>query len=581
MHKIWLQSYPASVRPEIDLTEYSSLNDMLARSCETFTGRPAFRNLGITLTFGDLDRLTRDFAAFLQSLEGLERGSRVAIMMPNLLQYPIALFGTLRAGMVVVNTNPLYTARELHHQLEDSGAEAIVILENFAHVLEKVLPHTRVKHVITTQVGDVLPLPRRLAVNFVVKRIRKMVPGWDITGAIPFRAALESGASASLAEPDVTRDDIAMLQYTGGTTGTSKGAVLSHGNLLANLLQTKAWTEGIFEEGGEIAVTALPLYHIFSLTLNCMLFTKLGGMNLLITNPRDMRGFVKELSGSRFTVMCGVNTLFNGLLNTPGIGRVNFRTVKFAVGGGAPIQRPVAERWQELTGRSLVEGYGLTEASPVVSCNPLDTSYSGTVGLPMPSTEISIRDDDNRTLPPGETGEICVRGPQVTRGYWNRPVETREVFTPDGWLRTGDIGVMDDRGYTRVTDRKKDMILVSGFNVYPTEVEAVIAAMPQVLECAVVGRPDATTGERVNACIVRRDATLSPESVMAHCREYLTSYKVPRSVEFFAELPKNPIGKVLRRELRETAPAPEPAASPASRRSEGIGATPVRPPEPV
>jgi long-chain acyl-CoA synthetase len=532
---------------------------MLARSCEAFAERPAFRNLGVTVSYRDLDRLTRDFAAFLQSLQGLGRGSRIAIMMPNLLQYPVALFGILRAGMVVVNVNPLYTPRELRHQLEDSGAEAIVVMENFAHVLQKVLPHTRIKHVISTQAGDALPLPRRLAVNFVVKRIRKMVPVWDIANAIPFRAALEIGTSAPLTEYDVTRNDIALLQYTGGTTGTSKGAVLTHGNLLANLLQSKAWTEGIFEEGAEIIVTALPLYHIFSLTLNCMLFTKLGGMNLLITDPRDMRGFVNELKRSRFTVVCGVNTLFNGLLNAPGIEQVNFRQVKFAVGGGAPIQRPVAERWQDLTGRSLVEGYGLTEASPLVSCNPLDTAYSGTVGLPMPSTEISIRDENNRALAPGETGEICVRGPQVMQGYWQRPLETQEVFTPDGWLRTGDIGAMDSRGYSRVTDRRKDMILVSGFNVYPAEVEAVIAAIPQVLECAVVGVPDATTGERVKAYIVKRDDALSMESVVAYCREHLTNYKVPRAVEFLAELPKNPIGKILRRELRDAARTPEPA----------------------
>lgn len=560
MSKPWLLSYPSTVKPEIDIHEFASLNDLLTRSCRKFERLPAFQNLGVTISYGDLDRLSRDFAAYLQSLPGMQRGSRVAIMLPNLLQYPIALFGVLRAGMIVVNVNPLYTSRELRHQLEDSGAQTIVVLENFARVVESVLVETPLKHVITSQVGDMLPAPRRWAVNLAVKHVKKMVPSWDIPKAVSLPAALAEGARAKLNEPCPGHDDVALLQYTGGTTGASKGAILTHGNLLANLLQAFEWTEGIFEDGREVVVTALPLYHIFSLTVNCLLFTKLGGLNVLITNPRDLKGFVGELKKTNFTVMSGVNTLYNGLLNTPGFGQLDFSRLKFAIGGGAPIQRAVAERWQDLTGRSLIEGYGLTEASPLVACNPLHSSYSGSIGLPMPSTEMVIRDDDNRDLPLGSIGEICVRGPQVMRGYWQHPQETEKVLTPDGWLRTGDIGVMDVNGFARVTDRKKDMILVSGFNVYPTEVEGVIADMPEVFECAVVGVPDKITGESVKAYVVKKVPTLCVEAVISHCRQHLTNYKVPRLVEFRDELPKNPIGKILRRELR-TPPEEAPAES--------------------
>jgi long-chain acyl-CoA synthetase len=481
-------------------------------------------------------------------------------MMPNLLQYPVALFGVLRAGMIVVNVNPLYTARELEHQLKDSGVEAIVVLENFAHVLEKVLPNTAVRHVVTTQVGDLLTPPRRLAVNFAVKHVKKMVPEWNIGGAIEFRTALDRGARARLDEAAPSHADIAFLQYTGGTTGRSKGAMLTHGGLVANMLQARAWSRGFLEEGSEIVVTALPLYHVFSLTTNCLLFIKLGGMNLLITNPKDMPGFVKELNKTPWTVMTGVNTLFNGLLNTPGFEAVDFSRLKFALGGGAAVHCTVAERWRAVTGRPIFQGYGLTETSPFVTCNPLDGDYSGSIGLPMPSTEIAIMDDENRELPPGAEGEICVKGPQVMAGYWQMPGETAAAFTPDGWLRTGDIGIIDEGGYMRITDRKKDMILVSGFNVYPNEIENVIAAVPGVVECGVIGVPDIIAGEVVKAFVVSENPNLSADQIVAFCRQNLTNYKVPRIIEFRSELPKTPVGKILRRELRAIAIADQAAS---------------------
>ncbi|MGC9951238.1 MAG: AMP-binding protein, partial [Bryobacteraceae bacterium] len=427
MEKIWLKSYRAGVPAEIDLDEYTSLNDLLAQSCRKFRDLPAFRNLGTTITYAELDRLSRHFAAWLQSL-GLAKGARVALMMPNLLQYPVALFGALRAGMIVVNVNPLYTARELEHQLRDSGAEAIVILENFAHVLEKVVANTAVQHVVTTQVGDLLRPHRRLLVNFAVKHMKKMVPEWHIGGAIGFRAALERGSRAPLDEATPSHADIAFLQYTGGTTGRSKGAMLTHGGLVANMLQAREWSRGILEEGREIVVTALPMYHVFSLTTNCLLFIKLGGMNLLITNPRDMPGFVKELKKTPWTVTTGVNTLFNGLMKTPGFESLDFSRLKFALGGGAAVHSTVAERWHAVTGRHILQGYGLTETSPFVSCTPLDAEYAGSIGLPLPSTEIAIKDDENRDLPPGTEGEICVKGPQVMAGYWQMPGETAAAF---------------------------------------------------------------------------------------------------------------------------------------------------------
>jgi len=550
MNQTWLQSYPAAVPAEINLDEYASIHDILARACRKFAPRPAFRNLDTTITFAQLDRLSRDFAAWLQSQPGLQKGSRVALMMPNLLQYPIALFGVLRAGMVVVNVNPLYTARELEGQLTDSGAQAIVILENYAHVLERVLAKTSVQHVVTTQIGDLVAAPRRWLLNFAIKRVKKMVPAWRIDHAVRFRTTLRRGARTKWQEPAVEPGDIAFLQYTGGTTGISKGAILTHRNVIANVLQIAAWTSPVVEEGRETLVTALPLYHIFSLTINCLLGIKNGGLNLLITNPRDMRGFVKELSRSKFTIITGVNTLFNGLLNTPGFAELNFAGLKFALGGGAAVQRAVAERWQQVTGVPMVQGYGLTETSPTLTCNVFTAEYDGTVGVPIPSTEIQIRDDEDRVLPPGNEGEIYARGPQVMQGYWQQPGETEKVMTADGWLRTGDIGVLDERGFLRITDRKKDMIIVSGFNVYPNEVEGVIAAHPGVSECAVVGIPDSRSGEAVKAFVVRKDPELTPEALLAFCHQNLTNYKVPRFVEFRGDLPKNQIGKVLRRELR-------------------------------
>jgi len=564
MEKIWLHSYRAGVPPEIDMREYASLNEVLAQSCQKFADRPAFRNMGTTITFQQLDRLSRDFAAYLQST-GMQKGSRVAIMMPNLLQYPIALFGILRAGMIVVNVNPLYTGREMQHQLKDSGAEAIVILENFAHVLQGVLANTAVKHVITTQVGDMLAAPKNWITNFAVKQVKKMVPAWQIADAVSFPAALRRGARATLDEAKPRHGDIAFLQYTGGTTGASKGAILTHGNLIANLLQASAWCNGYLDEGGEIVITALPLYHVFSLTTNCMLFMKLGGLNYLITNPKDMPSFVKEIKSIRFTMITGVNTLFNGLLNTPGFAETDFSRLKFALGGGAAIHAATAERWRAVTGKPVFQGYGLTECSPFVSCNPPDGDYSPTIGLPLPSTDLAIMDEEEHELLPGGEGEICIKGPQVMAGYWQQPSETASAFTSTGWLRTGDIGIMDERGYVRITDRKKDMILVSGFNVYPNEIENVIAAIPGVVECGVVGIPDEKTGERVKAFVVSNKPDLTADAVVNYCREQLTNYKVPRIVEFRSELPKTPVGKILRRELRtlSTAAAAGGGASPA------------------
>jgi long-chain acyl-CoA synthetase len=477
-------------------------------------------------------------------------------MSPNLLQYPVVLFGILRAGMVVVNVNPLYTPRELEHQLHDSGARAIVIVENFASTLQQVLGKTRVKHVITTQVGDLLPIPKRWLVNFVIKYVKKMVPAWQIDGATTLGAALERGSSAPFSPVDIHAEDLAFLQYTGGTTGVAKGAMLTHRNILANLEQTGIWISVSFKEGAEIVIAPLPMYHIFCLT-STLSFMKWGSLSVLITNPRDLPALVKEMGNWRFTTMTGVNTLFNGLLNTPGFAQLDFSTLKVVVGGGAAVQKPVAERWQQVTGHCLTEAYGLTETSPGVCCVPLGAAWDGTIGLPIPSTEVSIRDDDFNELPvwtgagdiEKHTGELCVRGPQVMKGYWNNPAETANVLH-DGWLKTGDVGHLDDKGRVTITDRKKDMILVSGFNVYPNEIESVVAAHPGVLECAAVAVPDEKTGEAVKVVIVRKDPDLTKESVIEHCRTSLTSYKVPRHVEFRDALPKTPIGKILRRELR-------------------------------
>ena len=562
MDKIWLKSYPARVPPEIDPNEFASINDILQRTFRRFTQHAAYRNLGTTLTYAQIERLSRDFAAWLQGVPGLQKGSRIALMMPNILQYPIALFGALRAGLIVVNVNPLYTARELEYQLRDSGAEAIVILENFAHVLQKVLPNTSVKLVVTTQMGDILAMPRRWLVNVAVKRFKRMVPAWHIERVVSFRTALKRGAEAPLNEPMLEHHDIAFLQYTGGTTGLPKGAVLTHGSVIANVLQISACSSGILQEGQEIFVTPLPLYHVFSLIVNCLVGVKVGALNLLVTNPRDMRGFVRELENSHFTMITGVNTLYNRLLSTPGFAEVDFSGVKFAAVGGAPVQRVVAERWQATTKSPMVEAYGLTEATLAVTLNILDSEYNGTAGLPVPSTDVRISGEEDYELPMGAEGEICVRGPQLMQGYWQQPAETAKAFTADGWLRTGDIGVMDERGYVRITERKKDMIVVSGFKVYPTEVESVIATLPGVTECAVVGVPDAVTGEAVKAFIVKRDAEPSFEGVLSHCRQNLTSYKVPKFIEFCSDVPKNAIGKVLRRELRPTPIEPRGATTP-------------------
>jgi long-chain acyl-CoA synthetase len=556
-NKVWLQSYPAGMPAEIGATPFSSLTDLVEETIRKFGDKPAFNNLGHSLSFNELDRLSRNFAAFLQSLSGIARGDRIAIMLPNLLQYPVVLFGILRAGLTVVNVNPLYTARELEVQLKDSGAKAIVILENFAGILQKVLPDTRIKHVINTQIGDMLPTMKRWIVNAVIKRVKKMVPDWRIDGALSLRKALKQGKSAPFSPTTVTQDDIAFLQYTGGTTGVAKGAMLTHRNMLANLEQTNLWISGSFREGQEIAIAPLPMYHIFCLT-STLAFMKWGSQTVLITNPRDISSFIKELKRWKFSVLTGVNTLFNALMNAPGFEKLDFSALKVVVGGGASVQKTVAERWQKITGSFLTEAYGLTETSPGVCCTPLGTPWNGTIGLPVSSTEVSIRDEAFNELPvwKGEgdiakhTGEICVRGPQVMLGYWNNSEETARAMQ-DGWLKTGDIGHMDEKGYVTITDRKKDMILVSGFNVYPNEVEGVVMTLPGVAECAVIGVPDEKSGEAVKLIVQRKDPNLTREEIIKHCKTQLTSYKRPRYIEFRDSLPKTPIGKILRRQLRD------------------------------
>ena len=552
MERIWLQSYPKGVPAEIDVNQYTSLSDLIARSCHKYPALPAFSNMGVTLSYGDIDERSRAFAAYLQHLAGLQKGDRVAIMMPNLLQYPVALFGALRAGMIVVNVNPLYTARELDHQLNDAGVKAIVVLENFAAKVQQVLADTAVTTVITTQIGDMFWFPKSVLVNCMVKHIMRKVPAWNIPSAVSFNRVLRAGKSMFVDDPRLTHEDIAFLQYTGGTTGIAKGAVLTHGNVVANVQQAAAWMEPMAEERAETIITALPLYHIFSLTVNCLTFMKIGAHNVLITNPRDLTRFVKELGRLKFSVITGVNTLFNALLNAPGFDRLDFSSLKLAVGGAAAIQRSVAEAWRATTGVPLIEAYGLSETSPGVCVNPLsNTEHSGSIGLPLPSTEVGIFDEEGHMLATGEEGEICVRGPQVMRGYWQRPEETAKVFTKDGWLRTGDVGRMDDKGYFYIGDRKKDMILVSGFNVYPNEIEEVVVAHDGVLEAAAISVPDARSGEAVKLFVVKRDPELTAERILAHCRQNLAAYKVPKHVEFRDELPKTSVGKILRRALRE------------------------------
>jgi long-chain acyl-CoA synthetase len=552
MERPWIKSYPPGVPADIDLGAYASIRDILETSCGRFADLPAFSCMGAGISYRELDRLSTDFGSWLQNVAGLGKGVRVAVMMPNLLQYPVAIFGLLRAGLVGVNCNPLYTPRELEHQLKDSGAEAIVILENFAKTLEEVIGRTNVKTVVTTQLGDMLGFPKSHIVNFAVKRVKKLVPPFSLPGAVRFRDALAAGRAHRLAPPPLVAGDIAFLQYTGGTTGISKGAMLTHGNLVANLLQVSTWVGTGLEEGRETVITALPLYHIFALTGNCLTFMKIGANNVLIPNPRDLPGFVAELGRHRFTAITGVNTLFNALLNTPGFAALDFSHLKMTLGGGMAVQRAVAERWLEVTRTPLVEAYGLTETSPGACINPLvkDARYNGFAGLPIPSTVVTIRDDAGRVLPAGETGEICIAGPQVMKGYWNRPDETAKVMFADGAFRTGDIGFMDERGFVKIVDRKKDMILVSGFNVYPNEVEDVVAMMPGVLEVCAVSAPDEKSGEAVRLVIVRKDPALTKEAVLEHCRKHLTGYKLPRIVEFWKELPKTNVGKVLRREVK-------------------------------
>ncbi len=553
----WLKSYPPGVPAEVDLGEYRSLVAVLKSACERYSHRPAFSNMGRTLTYGDVDRLSARFAAWLLNDLKLKQGDRVAIMLPNVLQYPIALFGVLRAGLVVVNTNPMYTARELKHQLDDSGAAAIVVLDNFAQTLSEVVAATKVRQVITTGLGDLLGFPKSAVVNFVAKYVKKLVPDYRIANSIRFNEALARGAAKPAPAVELGFDDIAFLQYTGGTTGVAKGAMLTHRNMVANMQQVSAWFGPTVKLGEEVMVTALPLYHIFALTCNCLAFTKFGGLNVLVTNPRDMPGFVKLLQESRFTAITGVNTLFNALLNTPGFDKIDFSRLHLSMGGGMAVQRAVAERWVKVTGCVLLEGYGMTESSPVATTNPINlTEYTGSIGLPAPSTELSVQDDNGKLLALGEVGELCIRGPQVMKGYWQRPDETVKVLTPDGWLRTGDMGKMDDKGFFFIVDRKKDMILVSGFNVYPNEIEDVIATHPGVLEVAAVGVPDDKSGEAVKVVIVRKDPALTAEDIKAHCRTSLTGYKQPRFVEFRESLPKTNVGKILRRELRENAKAP-------------------------
>ena len=550
MERIWLKSYPPGVPAEIDTHQYRSLVELFEKSIRAYADRPAFTSMGKTLRFSELDTLARNFGAWLQA-KGLAKGARVALMMPNCLQYPIAMFGTLRAGCVVVNVNPLYTARELEHQVNDSGAEAIVILENFASVLQQVRARTPLKRVIVTSLGEMLGL-KGLLVNLVVRKVKKMVPAYDLPDAVSFKQALAEGAAAKLVTPPIGHDDLAFLQYTGGTTGVSKGAMLLHRNVIAALLQYKAWLEPA--TGGERAViiTALPLYHIFSLTVNCLNMMVIGGENILITNPRDIPGFVKELAKHRFTMISGVNTLFNALLNHPDFAKLDFSPLRFALGGGMAVQKAVAERWKQVTGTTLIEGYGLTETAPAATANPLDLAeYSGSIGVPMPSTDIELRDDADRPVALGEAGEICVRGPQVMAGYWQRPDESAKVLGADGFLHTGDIGVMDAKGFIRIVDRKKDMIIVSGFKVFPNEIEQVVMMLPGVLECAVVGVPDPHSGEVPKVYVVKKDPQLTEQDVLEHCRRELTGYKRPKYVEFRTELPKTNVGKILRRALRE------------------------------
>ena len=553
MDKPWLESYQKGVPAEIDINEYSSVVDIFNTATKQYASRPAFTNFGKTISYSELDKYTNQFASWLQHEAGLKKGDRIAIMMPNLLQYPVAVFGALRAGLVVVNTNPLYTDRELEHQLKDSGAKAIVVVEAFAATLADVVDNTDVEVVITTRFGDLLSFPKSAIINFVIRHVKKMVKPYSLPGSHSFKDVLSKGASLAPPVAELTHDDIAFLQYTGGTTGVAKGAMLTHRNMIANILQAYAWLSASeLDDGEEIIITALPLYHIFALTANCLTFMKLGAMNVLITNPRDMPGFVKELKKFRFTAFTGVNTLFNALMNTDGFKDLDFSGLKLTLGGGMAVQKAVADRWKDVTGNPLIEAYGLTETSPAAVINPMDLQdYNDSIGLPISSTEASIRSEDNQPLPIGEAGELCIRGPQVMKGYWQRPEATASTLDADGWLHTGDVAVMNEKGFFKIVDRLKDMILVSGFNVYPNEIEAVIAMMPEVSEVGAIGVPDEHSGEVVKVVIAKKDDSLTEAAVLAHCKENLTGYKRPKVVQFVDELPKTNVGKILRRELRE------------------------------
>jgi len=551
--KPWLKSYPAGVPAEIDLNTYSSVVDVFTSSVSKFADKPSFTNFGKTITYSELDKLTQQFASYLQHEAGLVKGDRIAIMMPNLLQYPVAVFGALRAGLVVVNTNPLYTDRELEHQLKDSGAKAIVVVEAFAHTVADVIGKTEVETVITTRFGDMLDFPKSMIINFVLKYIKKMVKPFNLPGALSFKDVLAKGANLPAATAELNHEDLAFLQYTGGTTGVAKGAMLTHGNMTANITQAYEWILASKpDEGNEVIITALPLYHIFALTANCLTYMKLGASNVLITNPRDMPGFVKELKKHKFTAFTGVNTLFNALLNTPGFSDLDFSPLKLTLGGGMAVQKAVADEWKQVTGNPLIEAYGLTETSPAACINPFDMDgFNDSIGLPLSSTDASIRDENNNALPMGEAGELCIRGPQVMKGYWNKPDATADTIDSEGWLHTGDVAVMNEKGFFKIVDRLKDMILVSGFNVYPNEIEQVLAMMPGVLEAGAIGVPDDHSGEVVKVVIVKKDPSLTEEQVKAHCKEELTGYKRPKIVQFVDELPKTNVGKILRRELRE------------------------------
>ncbi|WP_417252218.1 AMP-binding protein [Castellaniella sp.] len=554
MEPIWLKHYPEGVPADItdQADAYESLVDMFEESCRKYGNNTAYISMGVSLSYAQTHQKAQAFAAWLQS-QGVGQGDRVALMMPNLLQYPVCLFGTLMAGAVVVNTNPLYTPHELHHQLTDSGATTVVVAENFAHTLQEAMPGTDVQRVVVTSLGEMLGFPKALLTDLVVRYVKKLVPAWTIPNAVRLRDALAAGARANYQRPTLTAKNLAALQYTGGTTGVAKGAMLSHGNLVANVCQAHSWVKPFCQGERECIVTALPLYHIFALTANCLTFMKLGASNLLIVNPRDIPGFIKELGTVKFTALTGVNTLFNALLNNPQFAKLDFSHLNLTLGGGMAVQEAIAQRWLKLTGKPIAQAYGLTETSPAVTINPLDkVDFNGSIGLPVPSTLVAVR-TDNRDMAIGESGEICVKGPQVTSGYWNRPEETAKVFDADGWLLTGDIGYMDNKGYVFLLDRKKDMILVSGFNVYPNEVEAAAIEHPGILEAAAVGVPNGASGEVVKLYVIRKDPSLTEADVIAHCRKLLTGYKVPKFVEFREDLPRSNVGKILRKELRNEA----------------------------